>query len=315
MKRTSHIIALTLLSACSANPVDETTQTTTTQNSSTTGASSTTEPNQATTTSISTTTTVPSSGYDSALTERTWAVVLVTHDDVLNVRSAAGASSPLVTAFSPTQTGIVATGNWEHIGSSTWMEVEAGNDSGWVNKFYLTQEWTTAEVIDSWDMLSVIQDLGEAMASGRDLGDPISHRGLHVAFFQDLPLLWSQAELESLMTDSTLIEFAYPGCGGPGECGAETFADAIASRFVSVQQDIGLDTIVRTDTVVLGGNGYPSLEAMIPTVFENLHFVGLNDPGDDPSLTGLDWFIWLVFFELEDGEPKVVGLVPDMWSP
>jgi hypothetical protein len=91
-----------------------------------------------------------------------------------------------------------------------------------------------------------------------------------------------------------------------------TFAEAVGDSFVSVFDDP--DVSVKYDEAELGGNGIPA-EYAIPFEFDGLHFVSLYDSGDDPQYGGLDWKAWYVSIDFEDGEPVVVGLTVNEWSP
>ena len=265
-----------------------------------------------TTTPPPTTTEVPIE-FDPDLTERTWAVVLVDLDHVLNVRVGPGVENDKLTSFGPTQTGIVLTGQTAQIDGSKWVEVQTEDARGWVNSFFLTEEWTTREVGLSWDMQTPLDDLTDAMAVAGDLSDPVSARGLFVVYFDTTLRRWPQSELDTVMTDPTTYDWATPGC--EGDCIVATFADAVALRLLDAYEDVDDDAIVGLDDILLGGNGPFPPETAIPTQFQNFHWVVIYDPGDDPLVTGLDWQTWFVYYDYEEGQVKIVALSPAAGSP
>ena len=63
-------------------------------------------------------------------------VVLVTEDDVLNVRTNAGVDNPILGGLAPLTT-VILTGDDARVGSSTWVEIETPRGDGWVNSFFL----------------------------------------------------------------------------------------------------------------------------------------------------------------------------------
>jgi hypothetical protein len=64
----------------------------------------------------------------------------VDRSDVLYVRSAPGAASPVVGEIAPDTSGIVGMAGRQKIGPSTWREVRYGNVRGWVNARFLVEQ-------------------------------------------------------------------------------------------------------------------------------------------------------------------------------
>ncbi len=238
--------------------------------------------------------------------------MLVDGDDVLNVRTGPGVSFSKLTSFGPTQTGIVLTGNKAQVGASTWVEVETEDAKGWVNKFFLAEQWASFEVEVQWNMQGPLNDFGAAAEALGDLGEHASYRGLFVVYHDDELRRWEPNELDDLMTDATEYTWSTPGCVS---CVDDTFAGAIGLPFVSAWEDRNLDATIALDDILLGGNGPFPPEAAIPVQFQNFHWVVAYDPGDDKELSGLDWQSWFVFYDYEDGEAVIVGLTRAAWGP
>ena len=280
----------------------------------TTTTTATTPPETTTTTAApAPTTTAAPITEDASLTDRFWSVVLVDGDDVLNVRTGPGVEFPKLTSFPAAHTGIVLTGMKAQVGGSTWVEVETEDAHGWVNKFFLTEEWTTLEVDVSWNFQTPLDDFAAAVDAASDLGGPVSQRGLFVVYYDTNLRRWTQNELETVMSDGTIYSWSSPGCE-PG-CVDDTFADAVGLQFYDVYEDISVDAILDLDDILLGGNGPFPPAAAIPIQFKNLHWLVIYDPGDETELEGLDWQTWFVYYDYEAGEARIVGLNPAAWSP
>jgi len=96
------------------------------------------------------------------------------------------------------------------------------------------------------------------------------------------------------------------------EAPSRTFAAEIAAGFVSAYDD--RDVMLTFNEPIVAGNGRLPAYA-IPFELAGFNYVGVYDPGDNPDYGGLDWTIWYVSFDYEDGQPVVVGLTLDQWSP
>ena len=295
-----------------------TTPPTTSETPGSTGAETTTAappPSTVAPTSAPTTSTAgPEVTFDPALTERTWAVVLVEDGDVLNVRSGPGVSNPVIASFGPTDTGIMLTGNQAMVGSSRWVEITGEEAGGWASSVFLTPEYTDQEVLDEWDHTSAPTDLAARIAAGGDLAPPVSHRGLYVNLPGGTLQRLRPSELTGIMTDPSTRFWGGTQCDTES-CPEETFADAVGLPYLGTWEDVGADAVVEVDGYPLGGNGPFPPETAIPTPFRNFHWVAVHDPGDDPDFGGLDWMTWFVFLEPEGSSYRVVGLTSAEWSP
>ena len=93
-------------------------------------------------------------------------VVGVRHDDVLNVRSGPGTEFSVIAELDPTAEDVVARGNtWSRPGS-LWVEVDAGDEEGWVNMRYVAYLGDTRDATSE-----LIPDMTETRAETMlDLG-------------------------------------------------------------------------------------------------------------------------------------------------
>lgn len=114
------------------------------------------------------------------------------------------------------------------------------------------------------------------------------------------------------MSSAAIETWSSTGCFG---CVERTFVEAVGDTYLSVFDDLLVDAETLLDGVLLGGGGPFPPEAAIPVPFQNFHFVSFFDPGDNPDFAGLDWWTWLVFFDIEDGDAVIAGMAPAAWAP
>jgi hypothetical protein len=298
--------------AAPATTLAETTTSTAAQTTTTDAATTTDAPLTTTTVVAQTTTTTEPAQIEAALRDRLWAVVLVTADDVLNIRGGPGVGNGIVASAPPTKRDIALTGRFEMVGSSKWVELESFQAGGWVNSYFLTPQYTTQEMNVAMDLSGRMAELGNLMTTGGDISGPMSRRGLSVVYFDDDLRHYSSSALQTIMASADLESWSSTGCIA---CVDRTFADAVGNTYLSVFDDLLIDADTLLDDVLLGGGGPFPPEAAIPVPFQNFHFVSFFDPGDDPDFDGLDWWTWLVFFDIEDGEAVIAGMAPAAWIP
>jgi uncharacterized protein YraI len=239
-------------------------------------------------------------------------VVLVAADDVLNVRSGPGAANDVVTTLSATTSGIPLTGREEQVGSSTWVEIATHEGTGWVNSYYLAEPESSANAFTDAHAVDLADQIAAVFTGRGDLTEASSRRGIFVTHHDRAR---SFTNLDELLSDTTLYAWAGTGCS-PEECPDETphlaFAEAVADSFLGAWNDE--DRQVAVDEVIPGGNGLLP-DAIVPTEFENLHFIAVKDPGDNPDYDGIDWYTWYLYFTYENEVPVLLGMSIDEWAP
>ena len=248
------------------------------------------------------------SGTDPADLRR---VVLVTEDDVLNVRSGAGVDNPIVGMLAPTVT-VEVTGDETPVGSSTWVEIITPGGTGWVNAHFLGAVVPAAAFAADPAVIELLDEMTAVIEAEGDLRSVVSQRGLYVAH-NARPIRFEPDELGGILTDDTTYQWGSAALEpGSPENPWRTFAEAVGDRFASTYDDPDAD--VTFDEIHLGGNGIPA-EYVMAFELEGFHLVSVYDSGDDPQYGGLDWTAWYVSIDYEDGEPVVVALTVNEWSP
>jgi hypothetical protein len=247
-------------------------------------------------------------GVDHSVLRR---VVLVTDDDVLNVRSDAGVDHDIIGMLEPDVT-VVITGRTKNVGSSVWMEIRTPYGTGWVNGWYLGAVVDDVAFEDDPAVWELLERYTNALGADDDLSPFVSRRGLYVAHNAP-PIRFSPDELKTIMTDATTYQWGSNALGpGSPEIPYRTFAEAIGDRFVSTFNDPDLS--IQWDEPEVGGNGTIAEEA-IPFELRGFHFVSVYDVGDEPEYGGLDWTAWYVSIDYEQGEPRIVGMTINEWAP
>lgn len=233
-------------------------------------------------------------------------VVLVEADDTLNLRD--GVLAEITGELDPTARGIVTTGGTDGAAGSLWVEVLHNGVPGWVNSLYLTDELAAPTETALTTSLSSFSTA--VFENGELIGPYVGPKGLSVVHF-DATKHWTRDD--DPMNDPIVYFWGSTGCGtDPGCAPQATFADQIAAGFLSAWNDG--DGVVAVDTPIAGGNGTLP-DFVIPTPFENFHYLAVHDPGDDPQYGGLDWVTWYAYFDFVDGLPLVAAFSVDMWAP
>ena len=240
-------------------------------------------------------------------------VVLVADDDNLNVRTAPGVDNPIFGKLAP-GTVVRSTHNTTLVGNGRWREVETPDGFGWVNERYLAADVDAAAFAADERVGDTLDEMARIMVALSDLTPVVSWRGLYVSHHDD-PVRFGN--LVRLMTDPTTYlwpskAFDVNDPDFANEITGRTFAEEIAVSFVSAYLDA--DTVITFNEPIEAGNGRLA-EYAIPFELAGFNYVGVYDPGDNPEYGGLDWTIWYVSIDNEDGDPVVVGLTLDQWSP
>jgi hypothetical protein len=213
-------------------------------------------------------------------------------------------------------TVIGLSGSSTTVGSSTWVEIVTPAGDGWVNAHFLGEVVADSAFADDARVLALLNEMANIVSAEGDLSQVASRRGLYI-WHHDGPVRFSASELVDAMTDPTTYKWGSNALDmsdpdQAAEIPGRTFAKAIGTSFASTWDDP--DREFQFDEPFEGGNGRPAAFA-IPFQLSGFHFVSIYDSGDNPDFGGLDWTIWHVSIDYEDGEPVVVGLTIDQWAP
>ncbi len=170
------LMAVLVVAACTNSEDGDGSTTSIVEASATTGDSTTTTVAEGTTTTHATTTTLASlPGQEVDFGPRAGdqlMVILVPHDDMLNLRAAPGPDQEILDTLEPTATGITALGETRDLGErGFWVSADWEGQAGWLHMSFVAYEGVT----DDWTS-SIVDAFGEVPQA-----DSMTELGLMVA--------------------------------------------------------------------------------------------------------------------------------------
>ncbi len=247
---------------------------------------------------------------------RRMGVVLLAPDEdnnSLNFREGPGTDNPTVTELLPVQSGLVPTGAVEVVDGRVWHELITEEFRGWAYGYYLTEIWSPEEVEEEWEWEAALSNFANALVLGDGLADTVSWRGLFAIYYDQNLRRWAPDELSGLGVDETELKWSNTGASAEEAAATVgTWKEVIADPFLADYLDE--DVEIEVAGLTLGANAVLPGSA-ISSAFANFPWVAIHDPGDNEDFQGLDWSTWLVFLEMEEGVPRVVGLQPQSSYP
>ncbi|MXX00370.1 MAG: hypothetical protein F4Z79_01945 [Acidimicrobiia bacterium] len=235
-------------------------------------------------------------------------------DNSLNFREGPGTDNPVVGELLPAQAGLAPTGALEVVNGRVWHELITQDTSGWAYGYYLTEIWSPEEVEAEWEWKAALDNFANALVLGNGLADTVSWRGLFVIYYDQNLRRWEPDELSGLGDDDTELRWSNTGASADqeGDATVGTWKQVIADPFLADYLDEEVE--IEVGGLTLGANAVLPGSA-ISSAFANFPWVAIHDPGDNEEFGGLDWSTWLVFLEMEQGRPRVVGLQPQVAYP
>jgi uncharacterized protein YraI len=241
--------------------------------------------------------------------EALYRVAFVTEDDTLNVRSGAGVGNPVQWQLAPDALDVQITGNGQSVGRSTWVPITQSDLSGWVNRYYLTEQVFSEAFCDDPAAQAVVTNLKTAI-SERDpvlLSALISPaRGLLIRYS------WWNPEVRLRASDvsdffSGTRSYDWGTADGSGFDIAGSPAEVILPM---LDADLLSGEIAGCNEVV-GGPTAGMLE--LPYEYEAVNFLSVYRPAPD-NFNEFDWGTWVVGIEYWGGVPYLSYLVHYEWE-
>jgi hypothetical protein len=234
-------------------------------------------------------------------------VINVPPNDVLNIRSGAGSSQPLVGSFPFDAVNVMRTGATASADGATWVEVQnPSGGTGWVNSFYLTDYVTHDAFCADPRVPALIEQLKGSMNQGNGamfsgIVSPV--HGVDVR-------LWAYASPVNFNTGTAQSAFnsmeVYNWGSGPrGEPDFGTFSQVIQPKMQDVLNAPALETYCDNLTKV-----FP---LATPWPYTNIRYYNLYKPSTTP--TDLDFRTWLIGIEYINGQPYLYSMVTLPWEP
>jgi hypothetical protein len=238
---------------------------------------------------------------------RIYAVIFVEPNDVLNVRAGPGVNFGTVGELPPDANDVRLSGSGQLVSGSTWMPIQRGGVTGWVNSRFLTQFVPEDAFCGDRAVLQLLDRLETAVANQDDsLFAQLIHteRGLRVR------LLWHQTEtlLDSQGLFSDSASYNWGAAAGSGEAITGTPAEVLLPR---LQTDL-LDAAETACNELLHGGSAGFV--VLPDAYAPINYYSFYRPGTE-EFAGLNWGSWVVGLELWQGQYYLSTLVHYQWEP
>ncbi|MGC1375522.1 MAG: NBR1-Ig-like domain-containing protein [Anaerolineales bacterium] len=237
-----------------------------------------------------------------------YAVVGITKTDgTLNVRSAAGASNPLVGSLAYNATDIGKLGSPGMVGSAEWWQVRKAGVTGWVNAFYLTEYLPPAAFCSDAKVTTLLTNLGTALknADGAALAALVSPKhGVDIRLAtNNTPVNYTQTTVASVFTSTTAQNWGPGAASGAPVSG--TFKDIIQPKLLDVYNSSY--QLSCNDTSKVGTVSQPW-----PSEYTTINLYSIYKPA---TAAQQDWRDFLVGIEYVNGQPYLFSLVHFQWTP
>ena len=238
-----------------------------------------------------------------------YAVIGVTEDDVLNIRSGAGVEHAVIGRFDAGEDNVRTTGQTDNADGELWLQVEnPSGGQGWVNALYLTEYVSADDFCADQRVNGLFDDLTDAVneEDGDLLKSLVSPRhGVELFYYRYGPSANYTPEEASWVFDSSYDVNWGSGPSGIDEVG--TFREYPLPSLQEVLNDEDLELqCLDTESAVMYAEPWP-------VEYQNVNFYALYKP---PTTDGdLDWVVWLAGVEYVGGEPYLFSLIRFVWEP
>lgn len=239
-----------------------------------------------------------------------YAVILISPDDVLNIRTGAGVGNAIAGTLQPTATNVKRTGPASSADGERWVEIQSAAGNGWVNAKFLTEQVAPATFCSDGRVTTLLNTLKTAMLNlnGELLSSLVSPvHGLDARLWRNGTVANYTPEEAAWVFQSEYVVNWGPAPGS----GAETPGTFSAELLPRLQEVFHSSyTLHCNDTLDLATF---STEPW-PREYSNIHYYMVYKPGSE-QYGGLDWRAWTVGVEYVQGAPTLFSLIHYQWEP
>ena len=187
--------------------------------------------------------------------------------------------------FSPSSAEILSKDRPIVVDGTHWMPVETPLGKGWVDAQHTTEQIDTQAFLEDARPLKLWRSLTKRLRNGRDISSLIASRGLVVALSKT-PTRTDGKGVTSLTGDLRIAS----------RSNVRTISHETDDFGISVAEHF-LNAFDATSEFAPGASH--SKRALIPVELWNFRYLAIQGRNGQP---------WLLFFEYENGKPRVVGL-------
>jgi uncharacterized protein YraI len=246
----------------------------------------------------------PTAEAAAAVAGTLYQVAYVAEDDVLNLRSGPGVSNEIVATLSPHATDVQITGQGQSVAGSTWVPIATGQDTGWVNRAFLTPMLNSETFCQDEAVLALLGDLQTAVAeeNGQLLADLVHpQRGLRLRHdWWNPEVHLSASEVRDIFTDNTSYEWGVEDGSG---------FDITGSFSEEILPLLERDLLAATETACNEiQHGSTTGLVILPYEYQPVNFYSLYRPAAADQIE-FDWGTWVVGIERWQGEYTLSFLV------
>jgi hypothetical protein len=239
-----------------------------------------------------------------------YSVILVSPNDVLNIRSGAGMGSPVSGNFSASATNVMRTGPSSTVNGNQWVQVQnPAGGTGWVFGSYLAEYVAPATFCTDGRVNTLLTNFGNALktSDGVSLASLVSPaHGMTVYLWRyGIAHTFKQSDARWVFNST----FAHNWGAAPAS-GLNT----IGSFHVAVLPNL-LDVFNASYTLTCNSLGTATQYGSNPWPVEyaNVNFYTVYKPGT-PGVD-LDFRYWLVGVEYVQGQPYIFAVIQFAWEP
>ena len=239
-----------------------------------------------------------------------YAVILVSPDDVLNIRNGAGVGNSVAGTLQPTATNVTRTGPASTADGEHWVEIQSAAGNGWVNASFLTEQVAPATFCSDARVTTLLNTLKTAMlnSDGELLSSLVSPiHGLDARLWRNGTVANYTPEEAAWVFQSDYVLDWGPAPGS----GAETPGTFNAELLPKLQEVFNSSyTLHCNDTLDLATFSTDPW----PREYSNINYYMVYKPGSE-QYGGLDWRAWTVGVEYVQGAPTLFALIHYQWEP
>lgn len=236
-----------------------------------------------------------------------YAVVRVAAGDVLNIRSAAGSTNPIVGSFAAEATNVMRTGPTQTAEGAEWVQVQnPSGGTGWVNSSYLTEQVTHEAFCSDSRILPFIDQFKQALNSsdGNLLSTLVSPtHGVNFRLWKySAGVDFTTNTAKNIFTDLT----AYDWGGGPsGTPDVGTFSNEVQPNY--------LDALNAPNREVYCDNLTKVFPLSDPWPNHTIRYYNIYKPAT-PNIY-FDFRSLLIGIEFVNNQPYLYSVITIVWEP